>query len=192
MGFSMMKEKLYEQVSALVDNELSEPEQALLVRRFGSDDELHQRLLRYQLISDSLRNHLPERIDTAFPRRLQAAVRNETAPGKTGMLKAAAFAALIRPLAGMAVAASVAVAAVVSLHSVRQEPDSLPAVASAPASKDYLRASQAHRQALQPQAEKQLDIYLVNHNEYAVNRRMQGMLPYMRIVGHEMNSDSKE
>jgi negative regulator of sigma E activity len=187
-----MKEKLYEQVSALVDNELSEPEQVLLVRRFGSDDELYQCLLRYQLISDALQNHLPERIDTAFPRRLQSALRNESPPGKTGILKGSTFGTLLRPFAGLAVAASVAIVAVVSIQSVRQEPGSLPAVASAPDSGDYIRAPQDQRPVLQPQAEKQLDIYLVNHNEYAVNRRMQGMLPYVRIVGHEMNSDNKK
>jgi hypothetical protein len=108
------------------------------------------------------------------------------------MLKGGPLAALLRPLAGVAVAASVAVVAVFSIQSLRQEPGSLPAVASAPASSDYIRTPQGRRPVLQPQAEKQLDIYLVNHNEYAVNRRMQGMLPYMRIVGHEMNSDNKQ
>ena len=32
----------------------------------------------------------------------------------------------------------------------------------------------------------------MNHNEYAVNRGMQGMLPYVRIVGHEMNRGVQE
>jgi sigma-E factor negative regulatory protein RseA len=188
----MMKEKLYEQISALVDNELGEPEQALLVRRFASDDELYRCLLRYQLISDALQNHLPERIDPAFSRRLQSAVRKESAPGNSAVPGDGGIVGLLRPVAGLAVAASVAIVAVVSLQSVRQEPAALPAVASAPSSGDYIRAPEGHQPALQPPAEKQLDIYLVNHNEYAVNRRMQGMLPYMRIVGHEMNSGNKE
>ena len=37
-----------------------------------------------------------------------------------------------------------------------------------------------------------LDVYLVNHNEYAVSRGMQGMLPYVRIVGHDMKRGVKE
>jgi hypothetical protein len=39
---------------------------------------------------------------------------------------------------------------------------------------------------------QKLDIYLVNHNEYTVNHGMQGMLPYVRIVGHELNRSAEE
>jgi sigma-E factor negative regulatory protein RseA len=186
-----MKDKLHEQISALVDDELTEPGLALLARRIGSDDDLHQRLSRYQLISDALQNHLPERIDPAFSKRVQTAIRDEPAvnPDRPGGRR---LAALVRPLAGLAVAASVALVAVLSIQSVRQEEPSLPAVATAPVSSDYIRAQDSGQPDIPPQAKKRLDIYLVNHSEYAVNRGMQGMLPYVRIVGHEMTRDGKE
>jgi sigma-E factor negative regulatory protein RseA len=185
-----MKDKIHEQLSALVDDELAEPEQALLAGRIARDADLHQRLLRYQLISDALRNQLPERIDPAFSSRVQAAVRNEAlVPPAAG---AGRLAAMLKPVAGLAVAASVATVAVFSLQTVREDEPSVAAVASAPAPADYIRSRDTATPDSRPQVEKNLDIYLVNHNEYAVNRGMQGMLPYVRIVSHEMNSGGEK
>jgi hypothetical protein len=89
------------------------------------------------------------------------------------------------------VAASVAVMAVMTLQSARQETDSPAEVVAStpPPAGDYLRVSD---EAGKPSVDRKLDIYLVNHNEYAVNRGMQGMLPYVRIVGHEMNHGVRE
>ena len=186
-----MKDKLHEQLSAMVDDELTESEQALLTRQIGSDTDLHRRLSRYQLISDALRNQLPDRVDPAFSARVQIAVRNETT--KTSMVAGSRpLTAMLKPVVGLAVAASIAVVAVLSLQSVREEADMPPVVASAPPSTDYIRAGSTPEPAARPRTDKNLDIYLVNHNEYAVNRGMRGMLPYVRIVSHEMNRDSKE
>ena len=175
-----MKYSLHEQLSALVDDELPGSEHDLLLRRIESDDQLYQRLSRYQLISDALQSHLPERVDPAFSRRVKDLLRSEPALSRYSRL-----ASLARPAAGLAVAASVAVMAVMSLQSAQQETSS-PAevVASTPPAGDFLRVSD---EPGNQSVDRKLDIYLVNHNEYAVNRGMQGMLPYVRIVGHEMN-----
>lgn len=185
-----MTDRIHEQLSALVDDELTGPEQTLLAVRIARDPDLHGRLLRYQLISDALRNQLPERVDPQFTLRVQAALGQEPPVG--AVHRGAHRSALLRPVAGLAVAASVAVIAVLSLQSAREEEPALPAVATAPASTDYIRAGDQAPPAVSPGTEKNLDIYLVNHNEYAANRGMQGMLPYVRIVSHEMNSDSRK
>jgi sigma-E factor negative regulatory protein RseA len=180
-----MKYSLNEQLSALVDDELPGSEHDLLLRRIESDDQLYQRLSRYQLISDALQSHLPERVDPAFSRRVKALLRSEPALSRYSRL--ASFA---RPAAGLAVAASVAVMAVITLQSAQQESSSPEeVVASTPPAGDYLRVSD---EPGNPSVDRKLDIYLVNHNEYAVNRGMQGMLPYVRIVGHEMNHGVRE
>lgn len=176
-----MKEKLHEQLSALVDDELEHAEQALLLRQIGTDPVLRERLARYQVISDALQNHLPPRLDIGFHKSIQAALKDEPAV----QVAASRFAGMLKPVAGVAVAASVAVVAVLSLQSIRTEtPSSTQAVASLPAAQDYLRAD-----IKEPPAPHSLNAYLVNHNEYAVNR---GMLPYVRLVGHEMNVDGKQ
>jgi sigma-E factor negative regulatory protein RseA len=181
-----MKDSIYEQLSALVDDELTGSEHDMLLRRIERDDLLYQRLSRYQLISDALQSHLPERVDPAFSRRVKVLLRSEPALSRYSRL-----AALAKPAAGLAVAASVAVMAVMSIQSARQEtasPADVVAV-SAPPAGDYLRVSD---EPGTPSADRKLDMYLVNHNEYAVSRGMQGMLPYMRIVGHEMNHGVRE
>jgi len=181
-----MKYSLNEQLSALVDDELPGSEHDLLLRRIESDDQLYQRLSRYQLISDALQSHLPERVDPAFSRRVKVLLRSEPALSRYSRL-----AMLAKPAAGLAVAASVAVMAVMSLQSAQQgTPSPAEVVASAPPpAGDYVRVSD---EPGNPSVDRKLDIYLVNHNEYAVNRGMQGMLPYVRIVGHEMNHGVRE
>lgn len=181
-----MKQKLHEQLSALVDDELDAAEQALLLRQIGADSLLRQRLARYQLISDALQNHLPPRLDVGFHSTVHAALQDEPAIH----LEPSRFAGMVKPVAGLAVAASVAVVAVLSLQAVRTEaPSSTPLVASAPVAQDYLRAEIKAPPAGTREAPQSLNAYLVNHNEYAVNR---GMLPYVRLVGHEMNVDGTQ
>jgi sigma-E factor negative regulatory protein RseA len=180
-----MKYSLNEQLSALVDDELPGSEHDLLLRRIESDNQLYQRLSRYQMISDALQSHLPEHVDPEFSRRVKVQLRSEPVLSRYSRM-----AALTKPAAGLAVAASVAVMAVISLQSAQQGTTS-PAevVASEPPSGDYLRVSD---EPDNPSIDRKLDIYLVNHNEYAVNRGMQGMLPYVRIVGHDMNHGVRE
>ena len=180
-----MKEKLHEQLSALVDNELMDAEQAMLFRQLGADAGLREQLSRYQIISDALQHHLPPQVDANFHKSIQAALQQEPAVH----VESSRFARLFKPLAGLAVAASVAIVAVFSLQSIRNEPASTPVVASAPLAQDYLRADARSLPVSSQRAPQNLDAYLVNHNEYAVNR---GMLPYMRLVGHAMNVDAKE
>ena len=183
-----MKDKLHEQISALVDDELEEQEQALLLRQLENDAELSGRLSRFQIISDALQNHLPETINSGFHARVQAALAHEPPVQQ----QRSGFAGLFKPAAGIALAASVAMVAVLSLQSTRQEgPEAVPAVVSAPTHDSYIRAAAddsvpSSESIAVPQ---NLEIYLANHSEYAVSR---GMLPYVRLVGHDMNPGNKE
>ena len=186
-----MKDKLYEQLSVLLDDELNESEQSLLARRVGRDDDLLRRLSRYQLLSDALQNHLPRQVDPDFYRRVKVALQDQPAAGlgdSGGSLRGA----LVKPLAGLAIAASVAVIAVISIQSVRQDVPSAPVIAAGPTNQDYVRVQQPSIPKVQSRMGKKLDIYMVNHNEFAVSRGMQGMLPYVRIVGNEVSRDGKE
>lgn len=183
-----MKDKLHEQISALVDDELEEQEQALLLRQLENDAELSGRLSRFQIISDALQNHLPETLNSGFHARVQAALADEPPVQR----QRSGFAGLFKPAAGVALAASVAMVAVLSLQSTRQDgPEAVPAVASAPTHDSYIRAAAddsvpSSESIAVPQ---NLEIYLANHSEYAVSR---GMLPYVRLVGHDMNPGNKE
>jgi sigma-E factor negative regulatory protein RseA len=188
-----MTEKLHEQISALVDDELAEAEQVLLIKRLQGDVSLRDRLLRYQLISDALQNHLPRKIDPDFNIGVQLALQDDP----NVQAGPARLARLLKPLAGLAVAASVAVVAVLSLQAIRQQvPSATSAIATAPVTDESSTMGGVPLLASTPATPsaggQSLDVYLVNHSEYAVNRGMQGMLPYVRFVGHDMHVDDKE
>ena len=81
------------------------------------------------------------------------------------------LASLFKPLVGVGVAASVAVVAVLSLQSIREvDPAAAPVVASAPVRDEYIRAARAPQFAADTGIARELDVYLVNHNEYAASR----------------------
>jgi len=188
-----MKEKLHEQISALVDDELAGAEHALLSKQLAGDASLRGRLSRYQLISDSLQSHLPRKVDPDFHIGVQLALQDEPAV----QAASARLVRLFKPLAGFAVAASVAVVAVLSLQSVRQDnPSTASTLAAAPVVEELVPGDTTPLLAdTTPNTfggAQNLDIYLVNHNEFAVNRSMQGMLPYVRLVGHDSSVDDKE
>ena len=172
-----MNETLNEQISALIDDELTDTEQPLLIKRLDRDETLRQQLSRYQLISDALQDSLPAQVDPDFHTRVRAALRDEP----VAQSASTRLGGLFKPLAGLAAAASVAIVAVLSLQAVRQQsPDSVQEVASAPSIDTYIRAPAQSAPVVAQKPGRNLDIYLVNHNEYAVNR---GMLPYVRLVG---------
>jgi sigma-E factor negative regulatory protein RseA len=184
-----MKDGLYEQLSALVDDELTGSEHELLFKRIESDEQVYQRLARYQLISDAMQSHLPDRVDPAFSLRVKRLLRAEPVLRIHPRLRT-----LARPMAGLAVAASVAVVAVMSLQTTQEDDVSAPnqSVAALPAPEGYLRVKDDTSGLVSLAADRKLDAYLVDHNEYAANRSMQGMLPYVRLVGHDMRPSVQE
>jgi sigma-E factor negative regulatory protein RseA len=101
-----MTERIKEQLSAFLDGELPEPESALLLKRLERDDELRGALSRYSLIGAVLRNdgHAPAARQVAA--RVSAAIAREPA-GLHGAARHARTVTLLRPLAGLAVAAGV-------------------------------------------------------------------------------------
>ena len=180
-----MSDEISEQLSALVDDELDEVERPLLLGRLERDTELREILGRYQLISEVMRGAgqlatlgIAERVKRSLEQETGLAAVDQPKPGGLGWLK---------PIAGLAVAASVAVVAVVAVNSVRQ-----PTVEMAPrlasTNQDTAPVSGGSEQLwerIEPRIDKRMSAYLVNHNEYAASRGVQGVMPYVRIVGYE-------
>jgi len=112
-----MTERIKEQLSAFLDGELPDPESALLLKRLERDDELRGALSRYSLIGAVLRS------DGDVPAARQVAARVSAAIAKEPF-RAAALAGVarretvVRSLAGLAIAAGVAFAAVVLVQQL--------------------------------------------------------------------------
>lgn len=130
-----MNEAIREQLSAYVDGELPDNEAELLIRRISQDAELRSAVAEYLAIGRLIRgdaglaaaDRLHERVAAALDDEAQAADSVQT-DAKTG--------SRMKPLAGMAIAASVALAALFALQLTSLEstlsPDALQAD-SAPA-----------------------------------------------------------
>ena len=190
-----MSDEIREQLSALADDELNDVEQPLLLGRLQRDAELRACLGRYQLIGEVMRG-TGATATLGIAGRVQQALADDMPVSA----EASERIALWKPVAGLAVAASVALVAVLTVTSVSDNPaNNVPSLATAdlaPVVAPVLATGPAVTQAsdisgeprwdrLEPSIDKRLSGYLVNHNEYAASRGVQGVMPYVRIVGHD-------
>lgn len=182
-----MSEQIREQISAFLDGELPAAERALLLQRLARDPTLRAQWGRYQLIHDALHKGLPDKVNIGLADRVMAEL--ESAPAYQGGVQTTALGRFFKPLAGLAVAASVAVVAVVAVQQTRTpETGAVQVAANAPAMpgpEAYKRVQGTHWDVDTPQVGNRLNEYLVNHNEYAASGGIAGMPPYVRIVGYD-------
>jgi len=126
-----MTEQINDQISAFIDDELSSEESALLVRRFERDTDARSRALRYTLIGAALRGELLEPSPILLRRRVAAALSGVSPAVMRAPVRWRAR--LARPLLGLGIAASVAVAAIGGLRLVNDARLAPETVAGAPA-----------------------------------------------------------
>ena len=188
----MSKEKL-EQISALVDDEL-EYGFRFVLRTLHTNEEYKGIWGRYHLIGECLRGHLPAYIDMHLARRINEALHNEPATHTSQR-----FPRLRKSVAGLAIAASVAA---IAIMGVRQMGSGPAATASPPVAYNQSGNTAEYQtvtvtsapmperpvlhSAAPDDAQSRLNRYLVNYNEYRANTGVQGTLPYVRIVAHEV------
>jgi negative regulator of sigma E activity len=120
-----MNEHLKNQLSAFIDGELPQHEIELLFKRLDGNPELRATLARYTVIGECLRTRPAEGPSRAFAERIRAAVQ---ADGPLAGEKAARRRwNWFRPVAGLAVAATVATVAVLGLQRLQEPLDEPPA-----------------------------------------------------------------
>ncbi len=174
-----MNDEIREQLSALADDELNELERPLLLGRMQRDSALRECLGRYQLIGEMMRG-------TGTSAGLGIAKRVQQAMADDAPMKVPHKDHWWKPLAGLAVAASVALVAVLAVTTVRNDDAGAPVVAAnettSPGTALASDSPELRWDRIEPQVEKRLSGYLVNHSEYAASRGFQGVMPYARVV----------
>jgi sigma-E factor negative regulatory protein RseA len=190
-----MTEKLNEKISALMDGDLAGRDAHDVIQDLKQSAESRQRWERYHLIGDALRNNLPPVVRHDLASRIAAAIDAETSQSLPSVVpfvprqknKPAPF--FLKPLAGLAIAASVAAVAVVSFDMGGNVTPAAQTMAAAPAqmqSANRLPVSVVPLVVDEVAAQTRLNDYLVNHSQYSTV--MQGeMLPSARIVGYNPN-----
>lgn len=205
----MADDKMKEKISALMDGEMEEHEIASSFRELQGDPDQRQTWERYHMIGDALRKNLPKHIDSSFASRISQAIAAETQPSSSVVefkpkpkVSAPPRVAVSKPLAGFALAASVAAVAYLGVGMIAVDEQAagprlasnapqavLPPVQMMPL--DGIQTVQGQRwNVATPAVESKLNTYLSNHHSMssmaAINNRM---LPNVRLVDSKPAQD---
>jgi sigma-E factor negative regulatory protein RseA len=188
-----MNEELDSQLSAMFDNELPAAECELLARRLSRDEDLRGRWGRYAAIGATIRAEGGVRLNSGLALRVSTAISSEPAvvaePVREPRRKIASW---WTPVAGVAMAASVAAAAILFLrfespaqsgqlaeqtapatsgHTLVGQIGDTSQLSSASAPDSYVVPKTLPRRSIVPST--QLANYVVAHSEFSspVNRR---------------------
>lgn len=191
-----------EQLSCFMDGELKDLD---AVTNALGNREVHACWRRYHVIRDILRDSRPVRLPNDFCVRLMQALESEPAifnPRMSRPRKPSFTRHILKPVAGLAIAASVATVTVVLWQNVYLSPatDSYSVAANTPntPSRDLPKVLAAQNPGMglpgvakvadedgAASEEDSLNAYLIRHMEYTSAGGGTGMLPYVRLAGYD-------
>lgn len=182
-----MNESTKEQLSAFIDGAVKDDH---MLDKLIHDEDMKETWSRYHLIGDCLRDNLPKNISHQVSLNVSNALRDEPT-----VLAPKPKRFNIKPLAGFAIAASVAMVAVFSIQSGNDVvspaigTSTIAAVATTTPVKTFsfpqaqlLPAAVKQSDTPESIANQRLNNYLMNHSEYRSNVGVNGILPYVRMV----------
>jgi len=197
-----------EKLSYLLDDYPGENPEATLDDVIG-DVNLQYRMRRYQIIGETMRHELPRSIDSGFHQSVMAQISEQAATAQpqaaTSTEQGTSLLSWVtlKPFAGLAVAASVALVTVALWQPLKQESGELD---GGLVSADQKKIQQLADQQIQgsavtvstqvqplgtrwklehemPGLQQKLNAYLVNHTEYS--NSVQGLIPQARVAGFD-------
>ncbi len=177
-----------ERLSVLMDDELDAPELDPVLRDLSADGDLRAAWDRWHLIGDVLRGEPVSRDVMQVAARVRERLADEPtvlAPPRPAPRR------WMLPLAGSAMAASIALVAVLGGYvQVPGLESADPAVRvrvvqNAEPAALYQDRTGTYWSLRRPEVESKLNGYLVNHREYAPVAGMKGMLPYATLAGYD-------
>jgi sigma-E factor negative regulatory protein RseA len=194
----MMNERMRESLSALLDDEANELELERILSQISDDDDLRQTWVRYNATRATVSGQPVAHMGLDISSQVQLAIAEYNAPaGGLGRR-------LLRPLASLAVAASVAATVVIGGQQLAQiggadaysNSSSLAASASPVGMVNSLGATTvqasygtrstpvlqpATRTAYQELARQRMQKYMQEHAEHAALNSPQGLIPFARV-----------
>jgi sigma-E factor negative regulatory protein RseA len=193
-----MTEQLRESLSALMDDEANELELQRLLGHLAEDEGLRQTWVRYNLARSVMSGQPVGRLNIDISQQVSAAIAADTAPA-LGMWQR-----MTRPLASVAVAASVMTVVVFGGQQLYQAGESEAGTAAPLAANGVsavgfvntlgavpLRASYgnqavpelepAARTAYRELARQRMYLYMQEHAEHAALNSPQGLIPFARV-----------
>ncbi|MCP3671954.1 MAG: sigma-E factor negative regulatory protein [Gammaproteobacteria bacterium] len=189
-----MTDKVNEQVSALLDNELSNTEIASVLNGLNQQHELRQTWDRYHLIGDVMRGESIQPKATEISERVRQQIELEPAiismPRKRGIGDRKS--PWVKPLAGAALAASVATVAVINAPGfLGLDQPATPLLTAthistaAPANRRNFSGTR-WRNLAKPSLQTRLNGYLIDHSGHVSTGTGMGVMPYATFVGYDV------
>lgn len=220
MSNKKMNDSQQEAFSAFIDNELTDSERNEQINKASSDVNMRYRMHRYSIIGDVMRGEASDKVALDFSAQVSAKIAqldSSSSPvvEKEQVSRVSYLANWFKPLTGLAIAASVAWVAVISVQGVLQtelsnSQDQLAQTESQPQSEvskqvEYLAQLPVFSSAVpvssnvttlnnqlqwsngqsQAVSQSKLNAYLVTHTEYSSS--MQGLIPQARVAGFDVN-----
>ena len=195
-----MSEKMRESLSALLDNEADELELQRVLKQVEGDEELRLTWARYNLARDALSGHQLSSLNVDISARVRDSIAAQGATGANGLRQR-----VLRPVASLAVAASVAATVVIGgqqLAQIGSDPYGQGAQAVAASASPVglvnslgatsVQASYGNQSVpvLQPAshtayrelARQRMQKYMQEHAEHAALNSPQGLIPFARVA----------
>ena len=201
-----------DKLSSLMDEFSGDEQGRRALDEVEGDVNLQYRMRRYQMIGQVIRHELPRQIDTDFSTNVMAKIdATGSGPGNAAAARPEANTSrsiwtwsVMKPVAGLAVALSVAVVSVTLWQSVNVGIDTgqgSEQLVSADQKKiELLARQQVQTNAVPvtsslsggmrwkindsaPALQQKLNAYLVNHTEYS--NSIQGLIPQARVAGYD-------
>ncbi len=194
--------KREEQLSALLDEALDGQQLKHFMQDLKRDPVADaETAQRYRIIGDAMRDELDQTSFLDISAAVHRAVEQEAPLQDVNLASSKSFNPLAslgellgrwtRPLAGAAVAASVAMMTMFTFSTVQNESEDSPAQLARSAAPEKMNpeisrnvrvASTAAPGPLSVEQQKQINSYLLQHSGYARQSTMQGMMPYVRAA----------
>ncbi len=205
-----------EKLSALIDDFQSNDHEHKALNELLDDINQRNTLGRYQLIGDAMRNEIPPQIRAGFAADIMSQIAQEPSLNASSDKKRATeretsslWDMLFKPVAGLAVAAAVAVITISTFQPAQMtdsQPDQLAnasasnakverlaqipvmqnnaqLVSTAAPSRNLVKGMNWKIKRNEPAVQNKLNVYLINHNEYS--NSMSGIIPQARVVGFD-------
>ena len=184
--------RVNESLSALADGECDELERARILKSVRNSASLRKRWESIHTLRAVMRGMRSDYLSSDFADKVSRAIDDEAhmLVPESSVDNRSTTRSWRRPVAGVAIAASVAALSIFGLQTLQnEEPEARQAVAGsawiAPPLAQTAGASGTRWNVQRAELEQRLNNYLLNHMEYATMGDMQGMLPYSRLAGYD-------
>ncbi|MCZ6668990.1 MAG: sigma-E factor negative regulatory protein [Gammaproteobacteria bacterium] len=199
-----------DKLSLLLDEFADDEQSRRMLDEVEADVNLQYRLRRYAMIGQVMRHELPKHIESDFSANVMAQINSISHTAKLVADRRSLWTwPKMKPFAGLAIAASVAVVSITLWQTVNVDPGSGPGteqvvivdqqivdqnnadqqkierLARLPVQTNVVTVGMRWKNNTTPALQQKLNAYLVNHTEYSNSIQGMSLIPQARVAGYD-------